>query len=214
MGWDREDAADKSGSRSGLRVLVITANLGNALPDDESLAALLPRGGKAEKLLHAKVPAASLADGVSKADWNGVDPGGKVEIVAMGFQEASKNKHDVGNAIGLNALFTGASVSKGSNPLSKVRVRRLLPLPPGAPRGGRGGSLAASISAAPRACYHLDAGAHVAGGTRSFPDGMRKLVVWSTQRGRAAATTSSPRGWAVAVAACGKWGGRLRLGGE
>jgi len=105
--------------QSGLRIFVGTANLGNSLPDEESLSCFLPYHGKAKEILGASAKSSGVVEGVSKKDWNGVDAGGRLEIFALGFQEATDRPNAV-NSLGLTSLFTGVSVSKGANPLLKV----------------------------------------------------------------------------------------------
>ena len=55
---------------------------------------------------------------------------------------------------------------------------------------------------------------HATGGMHNFPDGMRNLAVWSTEKERAAARTSPQKGWAAAAALCREWGNSGRRPGR
>ncbi|KAL7555230.1 hypothetical protein ACHAWF_018885 [Thalassiosira exigua] len=100
--------------RPGVRILVCTANLGNAHPDEESLDAWIPRGGEVRRILRPDLPASSVVGGggggvvggaqgaaggrstwgpgaaapnPSGTPWD-VDDSGRVEVLAVGMQEA------------------------------------------------------------------------------------------------------------------------------
>eukprot|EP00984_Skeletonema_dohrnii_P011045 scaffold4387_cov124-Skeletonema_dohrnii-CCMP3373.AAC.4 len=97
-------------TRKGLRIFVGTANLSQAIPDEESLAAFLPNKGKAAYVLNSDVKSSSVVDGVSKKDFNQVDRHGKVEVLVLGFQECLEST--VAN--GLSTAFGGLLSKKGS----------------------------------------------------------------------------------------------------
>jgi len=100
-----------SSCRRGLRIFIGSANLGNALPDPDSLSAWLPHHGKIHHVLNPNVKSSSVVEGVSKESWNNVDIHGKIEVIAVGMQESVAGSNPL-TATGLTALFTGTNIKE------------------------------------------------------------------------------------------------------
>ncbi len=98
--------------REGLRIFVGTANLGHALPDADSVSAWLPHHGRTRNILNSHVKSSSITQYASKGDhWNGVNTHGKIEIIAIGMQEAVPGSNAF-TATGLTSKLTGTKIKK------------------------------------------------------------------------------------------------------
>mmetsp|Transcript_3211 Transcript_3211/g.8193 ORF Transcript_3211/g.8193 Transcript_3211/m.8193 type:complete len:495 (+) Transcript_3211:19-1503(+) len=112
----KSSANAPSRCRQGLRILIGTANLGNALPDAESISAWIPHHGKVHHVLN-NVKSSSIVDG-SKEDWNGIDTHGKIGVIVIGMQESVPGSHAL-TTTGLTAKLTGTTI-KERNTFSKA----------------------------------------------------------------------------------------------
>eukprot|EP00804_Cyclotella_cryptica_P004162 CCRYP_014540-RB/>CCRYP_014540-RB protein AED:0.00 eAED:0.00 QI:623/1/1/1/0/0/2/709/952 len=110
----RASGGNNQETRSGLRIFVGTANLGHSLPDEDSLAVFLPHHGKVKNVINFSVKSSSIMDGVSKASWNNINTHGKLEVVAIGLQEATSSGNIITTS-GITAKLTGNSIKERNN---------------------------------------------------------------------------------------------------
>lgn len=103
--YRRSGSGSSGDKRKGLRIFVGTVNLSQAIPDEESLAALLPHRGKVAYVLNSDVKSSAVVDGVSKRDFNKVDKHGKIEVIVLGFQECLPNSVSTGLSSAFGGLF-------------------------------------------------------------------------------------------------------------
>lgn len=119
-----KDKSRRTTSRKGLRIFVGTANLSQAIPDEESLADFLPHKGKAAYVLNSDIKSSSIVDGVSKKDFNQVDRHGMVEVLVLGFQECLPNTVAAGLS-GLGSAFGGLLSQKASTDTGNTSTKEL-----------------------------------------------------------------------------------------
>lgn len=115
---NKDKRTDKKSTRTGLRIFIGTANLANTVPDASSLNAFLPHHGKVHNVIHSQFKSSGIIDGVKKDTWNNINTHGKLEIIAIGLQEATKG--DIITTTGITAKLTGTSISQERSGFSKA----------------------------------------------------------------------------------------------